>query len=565
MSSPAPPDCRLLLCAGGCERASQALDWAWDDDDTGNTGNTGEAEPQPSSLLDSGLSGACYYACASLVLCYCPALYRVTCSLRGHKAPVRCVRALPAAATDTAATDSGAASGGDSVFSGSLDGTVREWRVRAAAGLYDCLAALPMPATAPSAAQPEPVSALDVCELLHFSQPASPPLRLLAAATDSGVHVWLSSAAGQWRCVQSIALPPPRRAMCVALCVLYVDSGALLHLAVGGVDCRVSLFLCHLDASQLAAASAFASTSPAAAQISGEAATSECCPLQFQHAVQLAGHSDWVRSLSFTVAQEQQSASTAQQQQQTTTAARQDDGALAAADVDFVSGVSVLLASASQDRSIRLWKMQWRACTAYNGSSTTSTVSTTADGSGTATPAQSPRLSASSLGSRGFVLRLLGLRGLLLFDALLSGHDDWVMAAQLTRPQRIHPGSGIHFADRAPTSGLSLCVARQSATAVPSASLALLTCSADNSAIVWAPGSSSSIWHIAARLGELSSGGTHGLYGARWGSQHKAVFAHGSANSTHRTASHSPHTRTQCRRPLRPLTRRCRSCLCARR
>jgi len=508
--SSAAASCRLSLCAGGCERASQALDWAWDDIDDSSEGRSDRCNDDSDTSL---LSGVCYYACSNLVLCYCPALYRVTASLRGHSAPVRCVRALSST----------------SVLSGSLDGTVREWTVDAPTGRYDCVSTL--------SGHSSGVTALDACCVANWASPTSAPLRVLAAASGSGVHVWLSSAAGHWRVGQLIPLPPQRRAMCVSLCVLYVRTGAIVHLTVGGVDCRVALLLCHIDTALLADAVTFA-LPPADPQLPplstpppSPSPSSSSCPLSFVAAVSLSGHTDWVRSLSATVLNEQHEPHEQRPPQ-----------AQPAADVQFVSGASVLLASAAQDKTVRLWKVQW---TELSG---TAEGEAGAEAATRKAAAAARGLAVSSLGSRGYVVHMCGLRGLLLFDSLLSGHDDWVMAVQLTQQKPLPGGPSspplsiaVDGADMSPSTGRpSWCVARQSVAAVPSSAVRLLSCSADNSAIVWSPAASasaSSIWQISARLGELSSGGTHGLYGARWGSGHRAVIAHGSAS----TVQHSTH------------------------
>ena len=467
--------CRLSLCAGGCERASQALDWAWDDDED-------ESDQPAAHSVDASLSGVCYYACANVVLCYCPALYRVTGSLRGHNAPVRCVRAISTGC----------------VLSGALDGTVREWSVEAASGRYECVSTLHVASSG--------VSALDTCCVLNWSSVTAPPLRVLAAASDDGLHVWLSASVGRWRLAQLIPLPPQRRAMCVSLCVLYVSSGAILHLSVGGVDGRVVLSLCHLSTSALCDAVAFA-VSPSASASSSPCLTPSSppvCPLSFELAVSLSGHSDWVRSLSATVISEPALKQPAQRQ--------------------LENGASVLLASAAQDKSIRLWRVQWR-----DGSDTVEAAAESAATRG---------LSESSLGSRGHIVHLCGLRGEVLFESLLSGHDDWVLAVQLTRSRPMRhrlPSAPVALdvtgADVSRCSELSWFVSHQCDVSVPASLVRLLTCSADNSAIVWSPAVDSSVWQISARLGELSSGGMHGLYGARWGSRHQAVMAHGSVQS----------------------------------
>lgn len=103
-------------------------------------------------------------------------------------------------------------------------------------------------------------------------------------------------------------------------------------------------------------------------------------------------------------------------------------------------------------------------------------------------------------------------------EAVLLGHDAWV--------------TGLHWAPR-------------STTAFSSASLQLLSASADRSMILWMPEtstvepsssstpSSASIWTSAHRFGEFSSATNLGFFGALWGMDGQSVLASGWGGSWH--------------------------------
>ena len=138
----------------------------------------------------------------------------------------------------------------------------------------------------------------------------------------------------------------------------------------------------------------------------------------------LTGHESWIRSLAFA----------------TEGASMQGD---------------LLLASASQDKYIRLWRMR----------------------QGTALPAaaqQDDSLGAFSkaLSNKAHRLRIAQKEFSLTFEALLLGHDDWIFTLSWNRSK---------------------------------GHLRLLSASADNSVSIWQPETNTGIWLPTARLGGISS------------------------------------------------------------
>ena len=176
----------------------------------------------------------------------------------------------------------------------------------------------------------------------------------------------------------------------------------------------------------------------------------------------LTGHESWVRSLAF--ARESETA---------------HDGDL-------------LLASASQDKYIRLWRIH----------------------QGTKLPA--PLQQDAFLGTLGKALsnkvhrlHLGGLDYSLIFEALLLGHDDWIYTLSWNKSN---------------------------------GGLRLLSASADNSVSIWQPEPSSGIWLPTARLGEISSqkgsttatGSTGGFWIGLWSSDGKSLVSLGRTGSWRR-------------------------------
>lgn len=184
----------------------------------------------------------------------------------------------------------------------------------------------------------------------------------------------------------------------------------------------------------------------------------------FSSQATLSGHENWIRSLSFT----------------------SEDQADPESDL--------ILASASQDKYIRLWRI-------HRGEG----MPPAAAGGDTKTIGLTSRLS-----NKAHKLRI-GERDIwsITFEALLMGHEDWIYTAAWRPRTAAEPG------------------------------IRLLSASADNSISIWAPEESSGIWLTTSRLGEISNykgastatGSAGGLWMGLWSPDGNSVVALGKSGS----------------------------------
>lgn len=185
-------------------------------------------------------------------------------------------------------------------------------------------------------------------------------------------------------------------------------------------------------------------------------------PLEFKFQATLSGHEGWIRSLAFT---------------------RETDSA----DSDL------LLASASQDKYIRLWRI-------HQGRELPAAAAAGSD------PALGAFLPGKSLSNKAHRFKAEGKDYSATFEALLLGHDDWIYST------RWHRRDG---------------------------ALQLLSASADNSLSIWERDLSSGVWVSVARLGEISAqkgsttatGSTGGFWTGLWSPNGQTVVCLGRTGS----------------------------------
>ena len=182
--------------------------------------------------------------------------------------------------------------------------------------------------------------------------------------------------------------------------------------------------------------------------------------LKFSLRATLTGHEGWIRSLAFTTARD-------------------------------TSSSDVLLASASQDKYIRLWRLhQGKDLPATNGAG------------------QDAALGAfgRSLSNKAHRFEAAGIDYSLSFEALLLGHEDWIY-----------------------TVGWNIDRGRNQ----------LLSASADNSLAIWESDASSGVWICTTRLGEISAqkgsttatGSTGGFWIGLWSPGGQSVVSLGRTGS----------------------------------
>ena len=270
-----------------------------------------------------------------------------------------------------------------------------------------------------------------------------------------------------------------------------------LVLAVGGADGGVRLFLC--DTSELTSESDESDESDRAEETETGVDVEACATL--------AGHADWVRDLAF------------------------------AAD-DDASGTrggtpGLLLASASQDRTARVWRVRVAFAAADDGSASV-------EGGGAAVPAYArlarpPPPPSALLGGDARIVADL--------EAVLQGHEDWVMSVAW-RPDAAKARRDVSEGDGAVKPQLSL-----------------LTASADRSLIHWTPvsdpgrtsGPESRVWMASESVGDAASG-CLGFYGAMFDARARRVLAHAHGGALHawrRAGSKKPRAATSAGRRRR--------------
>lgn len=164
---------------------------------------------------------------------------------------------------------------------------------------------------------------------------------------------------------------------------------------------------------------------------------------EFALSATLTGHEGWIRSLDFTLENSESPTS------------------------------DLLLASASQDKYIRLWRV-------HQGQNLPAQAATASDPTvGAYLPGKSPSNKAHRFQTAS------GTDYSITFESLLFNHDDWIYSAKW------HMRKKAAEEDEQHGSGGATC-------------LQLLSTSADNSLAIWESDPSSGIWVTTARLGEIS-------------------------------------------------------------
>lgn len=188
--------------------------------------------------------------------------------------------------------------------------------------------------------------------------------------------------------------------------------------------------------------------------------------LKFDVQANLGGHESWIRSLSFT---------------------RESNN----------PGSDLLLASASQDKYIRIWRV-------HEGQDLPALVKEGAD------PLSGAYLPGKSPSNKAHKLKTAGRDFSVTFEALLLGHEDWIYSAKWN-------------ANR-------------------DGKLQLLSTSADNSLAIWEADPGSGIWVSTVRLGEISrekgattaTGSTGGFWTGLWSPDGNSVVCLGRTGSWRR-------------------------------
>ncbi|KAJ9361472.1 hypothetical protein DTO027B9_633 [Paecilomyces variotii] len=257
-----------------------------------------------------------------------------------------------------------------------------------------------------------------------------------SGAADGTVKLWRIDEQSKGTLVNTISLKPRYFSLTLALRVLEADVSAKpMVLAVAGTRNTVQIYV--------------------AQDTSGEP--------DFQLCATLSGHEAWVRSLAFQ------------------------------SDIQSSSG-DFLLASASQDKYIRLWRVQ----------------------RGEVAPvvpkdSDDPMIGGfeQTLSNKAHTFDAVGSKYSITFEALLFGHEDWIYTVAWNPDPK---------------------------------QMQLVSSSADNSLIIWEPDPVSGVWISKERMGEISvqkgstsaTGSTGGFWIGLWAPGGKEVVSLGRTGSWRR-------------------------------
>jgi elongator complex protein 2 len=257
---------------------------------------------------------------------------------------------------------------------------------------------------------------------------------IASGAADGTVRIWRISAQNDSKCemLESITMTPRFFPLCLSLQGVEGDSDKPLVLAVAGTTTKVQIYVSE---------------------------TSIGNP-EFKRRAVLSGHEAWVRALSFT--QDKQS-----------------------------TGGDILLASASQDKYIRLWRL---------GRGEAS-VPAPIDDSDPLLGGMEPTLS-----NKAHEFEAAGSKYSITFEALLFGHEDWIYTTAWNPDSK-----------------------RQQ----------LLSASADNTITIWEQDRASGVWMSVERMGEISvqkgsttaTGSAGGFWIGLWSPDGKQVVCLGRTGS----------------------------------
>eukprot|EP00252_Welwitschia_mirabilis_P027284 TRINITY_DN9322_c0_g3_i1.p1 TRINITY_DN9322_c0_g3~~TRINITY_DN9322_c0_g3_i1.p1 ORF type:complete len:854 (-),score=210.17 TRINITY_DN9322_c0_g3_i1:1-2562(-) len=181
---------------------------------------------------------------------------------------------------------------------------------------------------------------------------------------------------------------------------------------------------------------------------------------QFVCVCELKGHQEWIRGLDFSIP------------------------------IISLKDKHILLASSSQDKTLRIWKISLQADQRKEESLERISLKTFIEG---------PAFKAS------------GYAWQVSLESLLVGHEDWVYSVKWQPPAK-NVNEGVEDNWVQPQS--------------------VLSASMDKTMMIWRPESKSGIWVNQVTVGELSHSAL-GFYGGHWSPKGDSVLAHGYAGSFH--------------------------------
>ncbi|KAG2212240.1 hypothetical protein INT47_001599 [Mucor saturninus] len=200
---------------------------------------------------------------------------------------------------------------------------------------------------------------------------------------------------------------------------------------------------------------------------------------QFEKMHTLQGHDNWVRDLSFATYTSSEDLTTN----------------------NLFKNGDLILASGSQDKYIRLWKISVHVPVVE-----TKTDESDID-SELSKALKETALSEEQLSTKSHIVTVDSKQYSIMFEALLMGHDDWVFSVEWQRPSII----GGKFIQP----------------------MRLISASSDKSMMIWSPDSESGVWVNEARMGDIGGSTYLGFCGALFSPNGKHIVSHGANGSFH--------------------------------
>uniref|UniRef100_A0A0E0AX08 Elongator complex protein 2 n=1 Tax=Oryza glumipatula TaxID=40148 RepID=A0A0E0AX08_9ORYZ len=362
-----------------------------------------------------GACGLVAFGAQNAVALFSPLRGEIVTTLPGHKATVNCTLWLPTK-KDVLQIRSRER---HYLLSGSSDGIIMAWKIDS--GKREWTHALQLPVM-----HKKGVTCL-------AGRMVSDTVSIFASTSSDGtVVIWkmedepTSVGSCEVSCLHSISVGP-KPMVSLSLAVLPGQGGHLI-LAMGGLDHKVHIYC---------------------GDQSGK----------FIKACELKGHSDWIRSLDFSLP------------------------------VMMGSEVhSLFLVSSSQDRTIRIWKMNSDAVSSAHTTSRKEDI-------GIASYIEGPLFVS---GNTHYQVSL---------ESLLVGHEDWVYSVEWQPPTLLTDDE-----------------AHQP--------MSILSASMDKMMMIWKPEKNTGLWINSVTVGELSHSAL-GFYGGHWQPDGKSILAHGYGGSFH--------------------------------
>lgn len=267
---------------------------------------------------------------------------------------------------------------------------------------------------------------------------SSQPARWLIAsgAADATIHIW-NLKSDRLELLQTIKTAP--KFFPLAMCLSWLgEKDNVIALAAAGTKDSIQILTTETNGNKV----------------------------DFQVQATLRGHEGWIRSLSFVKE-------------------------------SSLSGSDLLLASASQDKYVRIWRF-------HQGQELPPATTEGAD------PSSSAYMPGKSPSNKAHWIKAADKDFSITFEALLLGHEDWIYSAKWHTQ--------------------------------PNGKVQLLSTSADNSLAIWEADPSSGIWVSMVRLGEISrekgattaTGSTGGFWTGLWSPDGNSVACLGRTGSWRR-------------------------------